>query len=139
MIVPILAASLSMNLWSPSGTTSCARSSKVVMSYIRGQPMPWKLRTTHPCYEPLPPEDDMLWDVLMEHETPGDVHLWNGLLTYPAAHIRAVNLGVSTKEEWMTLNALAGDVPADPEEYYTRTGGWVSWDYFLTEADDILG
>jgi hypothetical protein len=46
------------------------------------------------------------------------------------------NLGPSTKEEFNDLvengNLRTPYIPKRPEEYYTRTREWISWDHFLT-------
>ena len=46
------------------------------------------------------------------------------------------NLGPNTKEEFYDLvengNLRTPYIPKRPEEYYTRTREWISWDHFLT-------
>jgi len=109
-------------------------------AHLRGSPMPWKLPREHPCFQEAPVREEELEcqlpppDRLAEVQTDHD-----GYLIYPVAHMRAVALGCETREQWHTLNALVDDVPADPESHYTATGGWVDWETFLTEEDDMLG
>jgi hypothetical protein len=46
------------------------------------------------------------------------------------------NLGPDTQEEFNDLvengNLRTPYIPKRPEEYYTRTGDWISWEHFLT-------
>ncbi|KAG7337005.1 hypothetical protein IV203_003356 [Nitzschia inconspicua] len=50
------------------------------------------------------------------------------------------NLGASTKEEYDDLvangNLRTPYIPKRPEEYYTSTREWISWDHFLTGIFD---
>lgn len=50
------------------------------------------------------------------------------------------NLGPSTKEEFLDLvengNLRTPYIPKRPEEYYTETREWVSWEHFLTGIFD---
>jgi hypothetical protein len=50
------------------------------------------------------------------------------------------NLGPSTKEEFFDLvengNLRTPYIPKRPEEYYTETREWVSWEHFLTGIFD---
>jgi hypothetical protein len=47
------------------------------------------------------------------------------------------NLGVNTKEEFedfVTMGYIQTPyIPKNPEQYYTRTRDWISWDHFLNE------
>lgn len=47
------------------------------------------------------------------------------------------NLGPATEEEFYDLvengNLRTPYIPKRPEEYYTRTREWISWDHFLTD------
>eukprot|EP00536_Pseudo-nitzschia_multiseries_P013657 jgi/Psemu1/212341/e_gw1.598.6.1 len=47
------------------------------------------------------------------------------------------NLGVSTKEEFEDFVAMGyiqtPYIPKNPEQYYTRTREWISWDHFLND------
>jgi hypothetical protein len=49
-------------------------------------------------------------------------------------------LGASTKEEYDDLvangNLRTPYIPKRPEEYYTSTGEWISWDHFLKGVFD---
>ena len=53
------------------------------------------------------------------------------------------NLGVDTKEEWVDFLEMgyikSTYIPDNPEEYYTSTGEWISWDHFLNGSDDDDG
>jgi len=48
------------------------------------------------------------------------------------------NLGVNTKEEFEDFVAMGyiqtPYISKYPEEYYTRTGEWISWDHFLNDS-----
>mmetsp|Transcript_15895 Transcript_15895/g.36652 ORF Transcript_15895/g.36652 Transcript_15895/m.36652 type:complete len:174 (+) Transcript_15895:256-777(+) len=48
------------------------------------------------------------------------------------------NLGVSTKEEFEDFVAMGyvqtPYIPKYPEQYYTRTREWISWDHFLNDS-----
>lgn len=50
------------------------------------------------------------------------------------------NLGPDTKEEFLDLvengNLRTPYIPKRPEEYYTETREWISWDHFLTGIFD---
>jgi len=50
------------------------------------------------------------------------------------------NLGPDTKEEFMDLvengNLRTPYIPKSPEEYYTKTNEWISWQHFLTGIFD---
>lgn len=50
------------------------------------------------------------------------------------------NLGANTKEEFLDLvengNLRTPYIPKRPEEYYTETREWISWDHFLTGIFD---
>jgi hypothetical protein len=50
------------------------------------------------------------------------------------------NLGPNTKEEFLDLvengNLRTPYIPKRPEEYYTETREWISWDHFLTGIFD---
>lgn len=49
------------------------------------------------------------------------------------------NLGVDTKEEFEDFVAMGyiqtPYIPKNPEEHYTRTRDWISWDHFLNDND----
>jgi len=51
------------------------------------------------------------------------------------------NLGVTTKEEFEDFVAMGyiktPYISKNPEEYYTRTGDWISWDHFLNDTTTI--
>lgn len=53
------------------------------------------------------------------------------------------NLGPDTKEEFDDLvangNLRTPYIPKQPEQYYSETGDWVSWDHFLTWDPKVLG
>ena len=53
------------------------------------------------------------------------------------------NLGPDTKEEFDDLvangNLRTPYIPKKPEEYYTETGDWISWEHFLTMDPKFLG
>ena len=48
-----------------------------------------------------------------------------------------LNLGCDTKEEFMDLvangNVRTPYIPKQPEQYYTATREWVSWEHFLSD------
>jgi hypothetical protein len=50
------------------------------------------------------------------------------------------NLGANTKEEFMDLvengNLRTPYIPKRPDDYYTETREWISWDHFLTGIFD---
>lgn len=51
------------------------------------------------------------------------------------------NLGPQTEDEFYDLvengNLRTPYIPKQPEEYYTRTREWISWDHFLTSDDQM--
>ena len=53
------------------------------------------------------------------------------------------NLGPDTKAEFDDLvnngNLRTPYIPKSPEQYYTETGDWVSWDHFLTWDPKVAG
>lgn len=53
------------------------------------------------------------------------------------------NLGPDTREEFDDLvangNLRTPYIPKQPEEYYTATGDWISWDHFLTMDPKVAG
>lgn len=52
------------------------------------------------------------------------------------------NLGCNTKEEFEDLvengNLRTPYIPKRPEEYYTRTRDWVSWEHFLIKGSPSI-
>ena len=53
------------------------------------------------------------------------------------------NLGPDTREEFFDLvangNLRTPYIPKQPDEYYTGTGDWISWDHFLTMDPKVAG
>lgn len=53
------------------------------------------------------------------------------------------NLGPDTREEFYDLvangNLRTPYIPKKPEEYYTETGDWISWEHFLTRDPKVAG
>jgi len=57
-------------------------------------------------------------------------------LTYQQARLWVQNnIGIETKEEWEDFLEMgyikSSYIPNNPEEYYTLTREWISWDHFL--------
>jgi hypothetical protein len=52
------------------------------------------------------------------------------------------NLGVDTKEEFEDFVAMGyiqtPYIPKNPEQYYTRTRDWISWDHFLNSDSTAI-
>ena len=52
------------------------------------------------------------------------------------------NFGCNTKEEFEDLvengNLRTPYIPKRPEEYYTRTRDWISWEHFLTKGSPSI-
>jgi hypothetical protein len=59
---------------------------------------------------------------------------------YDARRWVQANLGADTQEEYEDLvangNLRTPYIPKRPEEYYTTTNEWISWDDFLKGKDD---
>ena len=53
------------------------------------------------------------------------------------------NLGPQTQEEFYDLvangNLRTPYIPKQPDQYYTNTGDWISWDHFLTMDPKVAG
>lgn len=63
----------------------------------------------------------------------------------PYKHARKwvqANLGVDTKEEFEDFVEMGyiqtPYIPKNPEQYYTRTRDWISWDHFLNDSSTAI-